>query len=105
MPVTTPDISLVGKWLHIEDDILHPPMLIRLAQGYGMETSPEIERLIERAERMEQSLDEEREIIRLADEAEEYLNSVAPEGYSFGWYRDEFMFWPDAWWEIDERDQ
>ena len=35
-----------------------------------------------------------------ADEAEAYMNeSVAPEGYSFGWHDGEFFLWSDADWE------
>ena len=103
--MTIPNISTVGKWLDIDDDLYHPPMLIRIAQKHGMGLSPEQEELTRRGETLELDVAANRALIALTDDAEDYMNSVAPDGYRFGWFRDEFMFWPDAWWEIDRPDQ
>lgn len=37
----------------------------------------------------------------LADEVENWLNSICPEGYSFGWYDGEFYLQSDEWFERD----
>lgn len=35
----------------------------------------------------------------LADDAEDFLNTIAPEGYSFGWHDGEFFMQTTEWWE------
>lgn len=35
----------------------------------------------------------------LADDAEAWLNKIAPEGWSFGWHDGEFFLWSDEDWE------
>lgn len=37
-------------------------------------------------------------IMDLADEAEEFLNTLAPKGYTFGWFDGEFFLQLDEWW-------
>lgn len=35
----------------------------------------------------------------VADDAEDYLNSIAPEGYSFGWHDGDFFMQSGEWWD------
>ena len=41
-------------------------------------------------------------IIDLADEAEEYLNTLVPDTHAFGWHDGEFFLWPVETWQEDE---
>ncbi len=51
----------------------------------------------------EHSTDPEGEIIsmifEMSDNAAEYLNSICPDGYSFGWHDGEFYLWDDDDWK------
>jgi hypothetical protein len=38
-------------------------------------------------------------VITLNDESIDYLNSVTPDGWSWGWYDGEFFLWPITEWE------
>lgn len=35
----------------------------------------------------------------LVDQATDYLNTLVPDGYRFGWYDGEFFLWPLTEWE------
>ncbi|GAA2627848.1 hypothetical protein GCM10010411_76330 [Actinomadura fulvescens] len=34
----------------------------------------------------------------LLDDAQEYLNTLAPKGHSFGWHEGDFILAPSSWW-------
>ena len=38
-------------------------------------------------------------VVIASEEAEEYLNSICPDGYSFGWHDGEFFLMDAEWWE------
>jgi hypothetical protein len=40
-------------------------------------------------------------VIETADDAEVYLNTLVPDGYSFGWSDGEYFLANDAWWSLD----
>lgn len=43
--------------------------------------------------------DEMDHLVAAADEAEQFMNECAPEGYSFGWHDGEFFLWSDEDWQ------
>ena len=62
--------------------------LVRIAAAYGFEVPQEYS---------DASSNDEVEMT--ASDAVAFLNSIAPEGYSFGWYEAQFYLLDDAEWQ------
>jgi hypothetical protein len=39
-------------------------------------------------------------VVPLFDDAEDYMNTLAPEGYTFAWHEGGFYLWPNEEWRI-----
>jgi hypothetical protein len=41
------------------------------------------------------------DVVEAADDAEEFLNEMTPDGYSFGWSDGDYFLANEAWWSLD----
>lgn len=102
--MTNPMVDLVpvitstdaGCWIAGHEGWRSVATVVRIAVRYGMEL-PDADMVeLDTFEAGDSTTDT---VFDMSDEAETYLNTVTPNGFSFGWHDGEFFLMADEWWQ------